>query len=141
MRPAAALIILLAPFALLTKDHPDERLKSVSSIFVSGNNQAAEGARQAIKNGKTCFVLADKAVGADATLEIANENQSMGGHIGALGGRSSVVSGTLTLSTGELVWSRSEQASDAPMMSGAKTAGNLLVRHLADEAACKQRSR
>jgi hypothetical protein len=125
----------------LAKDRPDQRLKTVTSVFVSGNNQAAEGARQTLQNGKTCLTLATKAPEADAVLDVNAESQSQGGQIGGLGGRAWIVSGTVTLKSGDLVWSHSERFSDAPLMSGGKTAGSLLVRHLADDAACKSRGK
>jgi len=142
--PAAA--VLTAAIAFLAgpctaRDRADERLKRVTSVFVSGNNQAAEGARHTLQTGKTCLTLASKATDADAILDISAESQSQGGMIGGMGGRTWVASGTLTLKSGDLVWSRSERFSDAPFKSGGKTAGDLLVHHLADTAGCKQRGK
>ena len=74
-------------------------------------------------------------------LKGRTHTQTQGGVVGGLGGRSWIVSGTLTLKSGDLVWSRSERFADAPFMSGGKTAGNLLIRHLADAAGCRQRKK
>jgi len=125
--------------AAAPKDRPDERLKSVTSVFVSGNNQVAEGARATLQNQKTCLTLATKAADADAVLDINAETQRESGDIGGFGGRTWIAAGTLTLKSGDLIWSRSERFMDAPFKSGGKTAGNLLVRHLADSAGCKER--
>lgn len=135
------LVVLLAAGCAVCKDRPDARLKTVTSIFVSGNNQAAEGARQALKAGNTRLTLATNKDDADAVLEISADSQSQGGPIGGMGGRAWITSGTLTLKSGDLVWSRSERASDAPLMSGGKTGGSLLVRHLSDDAACRERQK
>jgi hypothetical protein len=132
-------LLIAGALVLACKDQPDPRLKDVTAVFVKGNNQAAEAARQALKSGKTCLALATKESDADATLEIGNDSQSMGGAMGGFGGRTNVVSGALTLKSGDLVWSRSERTSDAPFMSGAKTAGGLLISHLAGDSACKDR--
>lgn len=123
------------------KDKPDARLRDVSTVFVAGNNQAAERARETLRSGKTCLALAMKADDADATLEVATEGQSMRGQIGGLGGRSWVVSGTLTLRSGDLIWSRSTRNSDAPFVSGAKASGDVLVKELASDASCKDRQK
>lgn len=119
----------------------DERLGRVTSIFVAGNNQAAEGARHTLGNGKTCFVLATKAADADAVLDVTAEAETMGGSLGQFGGRNWVASGTLTLKSGDLIWTHSERFGDSPLRSGGKTAGDLLVRHLAQAAACKARGK
>lgn len=133
------LIVMMAAAVASCKDKPDPRLATVNTVFVVGNNQAAEKARETLRGGKTCLSLATKADEADATLEIAAESQSMGGQIGGFGGRAWVVSGTLTLKSGDLIWSRSTRNSDAPLMSGGKVSGDLLVKYLAVDAGCKQR--
>jgi len=115
----------------------------VTAIFITGNNQAAEGARHELEGKRTCFTLATKADDADAVLAIDASTQSEGSESGGLGGgfggRHWIVSGTLTLKSGDLVWSHSERFMDAPFKSGGKTAGSLLIRHLADAASCKER--
>jgi hypothetical protein len=136
---ALAISVLLIGTPTPGKDHPDERLKDVTAVFVTGNNQAAEGARQILENGKTCLSLAAKAADADAVLDVTADSQSQGGPMGGMGGRAWIASGTLTLKSGNLVWSRSARSPDAPMMSGGKTAGSLLVRYLAVSAGCKNR--
>ncbi len=138
---ASLLLAALSIGVSTGKDRPDERLKNITSVFVAGNNQAAESARRTLQNGRTCLSLAGKSADADAVLEISADTQSQGGTFGSFGGRAWIASGTLTLKSGDLVWSRSERFSDAPLKGGGKTAGNLLVRHLAEAAGCKQRSR
>jgi hypothetical protein len=137
-------VILLVVSVLLSvqgKDAPDERLKKVARVFVTGNNSAAIGARQILSSGKTCLSLASRKDDAEAVLDVGADAQSMGGAIGGLGGRTWFITGSLTLSSGgDLVWSRSERSTDAPLIDGAKSGGSLLVRHLAD-AACKGRAR
>lgn len=133
------LILLLIAALSFCADRADPRLKSVGSVFVKGNNQAAERARESLRQGKTCFTLAGKAEDADAIMEIATETQSQGGVFGSMGARAWIASATLTLKSGDLVWSRSERFSDAPFMSGGKTAGDLLLNRLAKDAGCKER--
>ena len=133
------LVGLFSITALLSAEKPDGRLKTVNSVFVSGNNQAAEKARELLRSGKTCLALADKAGDADAVMEIRAEGQTQGGNFGMLGGRNWIASATLTLSSGALIWSHSERFMDAPLKSGGKAAGALLVNRLVRDAACKQR--
>jgi hypothetical protein len=132
-------ICLVSAVAMVAKDRSDDRIKTVTSVFIAGNNEAAQGARQALANKKTCLVLAGNAGDADAVLEISTDAQTMGGRIGGLGGRAWSASGALTLRSGDLVWSRSERVSDAPFRSGGKAAGDLIVRRLGDAAGCKTR--
>jgi len=135
----AVTLLILTAAAASCKDKPDPRLATVNTVFVAGNNQASEKARETLRSGKTCLSLAMKADDADATLGISAESQSMGGQFGGFGGRAWVVSGTLTLKSGDLIWSRSTRNSDAPLMSGGKVSGNNLVRYLADDVGCKAR--
>lgn len=139
MKSKIGLVVFLFASFMQGKDKPDARLLTVTSVFVQGNNQAAEGARQTLRSGKTCLTLATKAADADAVLDVNADSQTQGGEIGGFGGRAWIAAGTLTLKSGDLVWSRSDRFSDAPMMSGGKTAGNLLIRHLAEDAGCKNR--
>jgi hypothetical protein len=127
------------PIFFICAEPGDQRLQAIVSVFVSGNNQAAEKARDTLRNEKTCLRLAPNAAESDAVLEIALESQSQGGVLRSFGGRASIASGTLTLKSGDLVWSRSYRFSDAPFGSGGKVAGDLLVRRLAKEAGCKRR--
>ena len=143
MRGALTLlsVFIIAVVASDGKEKPDARLQSVTSVFVAGNNQAAEKARAVLRSGRTCLVLAPKASDADAVLEVSVDTQTQGGMIGGFGGRTWIGSGTLTLRSGELIWSRSERFSDAPFMSGGKVSGGLLVGHLSQDAGCKKRSK
>ncbi|MBI4166718.1 MAG: hypothetical protein HY508_13390 [Acidobacteria bacterium] len=97
-----------------SKSKPDPRLREVKSIFVKGNSQAAEKAREKLDEGKTCFSLATKADDADAVLEIGDSATADPGVLGSFGGRHNVVSGTVTLKSGDLVWSHTARFSDAP---------------------------
>lgn len=135
------LLLLTFSGGLWPKDRPvDKRLATVALVFVSGNNQAAERARDTLRDSKTCLGLASNAADADAVLEISSESQSLGGGgFGEFGARSTIASATLTLKSGDLVWSRSQRWSDAPFKSGGKTAGYLLIRDLAKDAGCKER--
>jgi hypothetical protein len=141
MRTFLLAVLVGIPGLAPCKDKPDARLMTVTTVFVAGNNQAAEKARATLRNGKTCLALATKADAADATLDISAESQTMGGMMGGFGGRNWVASGTLTLKSGDLIWSYSSRFGDAPGMSGGKTTGELIVKHLADDAGCKQRKR
>jgi hypothetical protein len=133
---AVASIVAVATAA----DKPDERLLKVTTMFVSGNNPAAEKIRSLLREGKkTCFVLTTKATDSDAVLEVVDNSQMQPGSM--VGERQSLVSGNLTLKSGDLIWSGSERFSDAPFMSGSKTAGELLIRKLARDARCQQRSK
>jgi hypothetical protein len=135
----SALMVIFTLSTMNAADKTATLLSSVQTIFVAGNNQAAEKARDYIVKGKTCFELATKADAADAVLEIESESQTKGGVFGSMGARHSVVSGTLTLKSGDLVWSKSDRFGDAPFMSGAKVAGESLVRKLVKDARCSDR--
>jgi hypothetical protein len=134
-----AFVATLAIIGATARDRADERLKSLASIFLTGNNQAAEGARQTLQDGKTCLSLVTKAIDGDGVLDVTADAQTQGGPAGGMGGRAWIASGTLTLKSGDLVWSRSVRFSDAPFMSGGKTAGSLLIHRLAVSAGCKDR--
>lgn len=140
MRRIIEVSLLLAAAGLNAREHADPRLATLTSVFVSGNNQGAERVREALGSGKTCLSLAAKAADADGTLEIAVESQTTGGQMGSFGQRSSIVSAIVTLKSGDLVWSRSERFSDAPFMNGAKTAGGLLLKRLVDAVGCRTRN-
>jgi hypothetical protein len=138
---AIALALALSPLALNAgRPKVDPKLATVTKLFVSGNNQAAEAARQYVLNGKSCFTLTGKEDAADGVLALdADGNSSQGGMFGGLGGRNWVVSATLTLKSGDLAWSHSERWSDTPTKSGAKTSAELIMHRLADAAGCKDR--
>jgi hypothetical protein len=87
-----------------------------------------------VENGKTCFVLISNPKDADAIFEMGTDTAA---DDAMLRTRSWVVSGTLTLKSGDLIWSRSERFSDAPFMSGGKTAGKMLYLDLRHEACGK----
>lgn len=100
----------------------------------------AEKIRSVLREGqKTCFSLVTKSADADAVLEVSDNSQMEPGSL--VGERQSLVSGNLTIKTGDLIWSGSSRFSDAPLMSGSKTAGELLIRQLARDAQCQQRAK
>ena len=138
----ALVLSLTASIAWAKKKQVDERLRSVNTIFVKGNSQAADRAREMLREGKkTCFSVAGRADDADAVLELGDSAVGDPGMLGTLGARHNVVSGTLTLKSGDLVWSHSARFSDAPFMSGAKTAADILLSNLSKDAACKDRKK
>lgn len=116
-------------------DRPDPRLREVKKLFVAGNNEAAEKIRSEIRkdadSGKVCFGLAAKMVDADATLEVGDDSVKDSGN---MPGRHDRVTGTLTMKSGDLIWSRTESFSDAPFMSGVKTAAGLVYGRLKKDA-------
>jgi len=114
----------------------DSRIKDVRKVFVKGNNEAAERVREDLtKNG--CLSLAGNAEVADAVMEISTDTSSQGGAFGSIGARNWIVSSTLTLKSGDLIWSKSTRGPDAPFNGGGKTAGKLLVKYLSKDAGCK----
>jgi len=129
--------LALCSLGVAHNTNSDPRLLHVRAVFVSGNNQAAERARELLQEGGTCLSLATKASAADATMDLAEESHSQGGQFGSMGARNSVVSATVTLASGDLVWSKSERGIDAPFKSGSKAAGAVLVKRLAKDAGCQ----
>lgn len=124
------------------KDKPDPRLAGVTTIFVTGNNQAAEKIREQLSKRKSCLTLALKADDSDAILDVSTDTKSQGDSgFGAFGAREWIVSATLTLKSGELLWSKSERFGDAPFRSGGKVAGDLLLHRLSDAVGCKARDK
>jgi len=113
-------------------------LGKVNTLFVIGNSQAADKAREMLKEGKLCLALAPKKEEADAVLDVSD---SATGDGGVLRTRTSIVSATVTLRSGELVWSGSQRFSDAPFTSGSKTAAKLLMTDLGHAADCKNRKK
>ena len=112
----------------------DSRLKDVHSVFVFGNNQAAEKIRSEMKNdsekGKTCLAIVTNPDRADATLEVAAESSMIRGRSPMAREREWIINGTLTTKSGDMIWSAHSQFSDAPFTSGGDTAGKGLYRRL-----------
>jgi hypothetical protein len=135
-----ATVTLASGLAFARNHEPaDPRIASVKRIFVAGNNQAAESVRSELLKGNACFNLVGKAADADAVLEVTGDSQTQGdAGFGAMGGRNWIASATLTLASGDLVWSKSERFTDAPFHSGGKVAGSILVKDLARDANCKK---
>ena len=114
----------------------DPRMKDVRKVFVKGTNEAAERAREELtKNG--CLSLAGNADVADAVMEINADAVSQGGGFGMGSARNWIVSSTLTLKSGDLVWSKSTRQMDAPFRGGGGVAGKLLVNYLSKDTGCK----
>jgi hypothetical protein len=101
-----------------------EKLKTVRSLFVEGNNDAAVKIREEIEKGKTCFILSLKQSDADATFAITSDSQLQADLLPV---RDAIVSGNLTNQTGELLWSNSKRFDGAPFMNAGKTAGKELI--------------
>jgi len=131
MKTLAVVLVLVAFAFARSKPQSDPRLKDVHSIFVAGNNQAAEQVRDEIQKGKSCFSLASNPKDADAVFEMGSDSARNGALMDT---RDWIVSATLTLKSGDLIWSNSERFSDAPFMSGGKTAGKLLYKELKRDA-------
>jgi hypothetical protein len=87
----------------------DPRLKNLHSIFIAGNNPTAINTRnnatdgRSIRRLKVCFGVAEKPDLADATLEIGETVSRP-----TVYADSTYASASLTLKTGELVWSYTE---------------------------------
>jgi len=114
----------------------DPRIKDVRKVFVKGTNEAAERAREELtKNG--CLSLAGSAESADAVMEVNADAVSQGGLLGNAGARNWIVSSTLTLKSGDLIWSKSTRMMDAPFKGGGGVAGKLLVNYLSKDTGCK----
>lgn len=132
-----ALLLVTVAFAR-GRPQTDPRLKDVHSIFIAGNNQAAEKAREEMRKdadrGKSCLSIASNPKDADAVFDLGTDTAL---NSALLRTRDWIVSGTLTLKSGDLIWSHSERFSDAPFTSGGKTAGKLLYLVLRHEACGK----
>jgi hypothetical protein len=141
MRNSLAIVIsLLFVIPSAAKDKPVAALQNVRSVFVLGNSEAADEIRKRMTDNKSCFELATKAGEADATLDLNAHGVADGGEYGRmLGSNNWVISGTVTLKSGDQVWSKSERFADSPFRSGAKTAGKLLLGDLEKASGCKGR--
>jgi len=129
--------LLIACFAVAGTN--DARLKEVHTVFVTGNNQAAEKIRSEMRRdtdkGKGCMVLVTNADKADATFDVATDSNLTRNAV--MRERDWLVNGTLTTKAGDIIWSSHAQFSDAPMMSGGDIAGQILYRHLRADACGK----
>ena len=132
-----------SPFCMAQSDiradhqHRLEKLQSVHSIFVAGNNQAAQRIREELEKGKTCFSPALRGADADAVLDVNADGVHTRSNAVLADIREWIVSGNLTNATGELLWSDSVHFGDAPFMSGAKTAAKHLLGDLRRQV-CKK---
>jgi hypothetical protein len=95
----ATLVVLASVAPMLAKDPVhDARLRTVKTIFISGNNKQALEARKKMLSGKACFTLASKATDADAVLEVKEAEEDAILHTRG-------ASAELTLRSGEIIWS------------------------------------
>ena len=125
MKKVIAFLILAACVAM-PSDKSNAQVVALKgkSVFVQGNNQAANKIRSLISGDKkACFILAPKEADAEASLAISDE---------ALPQASNRVSGTLTLKTGELIWS----ATDLGALANS-SAARLLYIKMQRAADCK----
>lgn len=129
-------VVMLSAAGFSKPRELDPRLKDVRSVFVRGNSEVAEHARNALSNG-SCLKLAGNAEGADAVLDIAADTSSEGRVMGGFGARNWIASATLTLKAGDLIWSKSTRQQDAPFVGGGKSSGKLLVAYLKKDVGCK----
>ena len=138
MKSLAVMLLLSCLVFARIRPQSDPRLKNVHSVFIAGNNQAAQNAREEMRKdadkGKSCFSLVSNPKDADAVFEMGSDSAR---NSGLMDTRDWIVSATLTLKSGDLIWSNSERFSDAPFMSGGKTAGKLLYLDLRHEACGK----
>jgi hypothetical protein len=113
---------------------PNERLKSVTTIFVEGSSPLSKTAREKIESGRTCFTLAPELSSADAVLEIVVDYMSSD-----TGTNTVSATASLTLKSGERAWSRAERV----VMSGGFAIDliNRLINRLAADASCKTRAK
>jgi len=128
------LLILCALVSIASAQSKQERFKAIHMIFVEGNNVGAEGLRDELEKGKSCFQLATNKSDADAVLEVKTDSAMT---TGGLGVRDYVVSGNLTDKQGNLLWSRSMRGEDSPFSNGGKQNGKYLLKMLTREA-CKK---
>jgi len=110
--PRAGATLLLALIGVVCaagakkKPDSDARLKNIHSIFIAGNNPTAINARadvtdeRFVRRLKICFSVAEKPDQADATLEISEVPAPSKVYADSMN-----ASGSLTLRTGELIWS------------------------------------
>ena len=119
-------------------------LADVRTIFIDGNNESANNARNDLLKiitkypNSACFKLVGIRKSADATLQIA-ESDTAGGSGGILGGtnlESTVASGTLTNAEGDLLWSNSKQGVQGVFHTGAGDAARMLIVPLYLAAGC-----
>jgi hypothetical protein len=140
VRSLRLVFLAIVPIVLLEagaapNDKPDERLKSVTAIFDNTSHPPLrERVDRKIRSGKTCFSLAPAPSGADAILEIVLDLGEMEAETGTGG-----ATATLTLQSGEEVWSRSERV----ILQGDFLSDlvNRLLNRLAADAGCKARTK
>jgi hypothetical protein len=131
----AVVAIVLAEAGTPPNDKADARLKSVTAIFDNSSHPPLRArVDRKIRSGKTCFTLAPALSDADAILEIVLDLGEMEAETGTGG-----ATATLTLQSGEEVWSRSERV----ILQGDFLSDlvNRLLNRLAADAGCKTRTK
>jgi hypothetical protein len=117
------------------KDKPDDRLKSVTAIIDrTADPRLRERVAQRIGSGKTCFALASAPTSNDAFFEILFDFGPDDSET-----RTVTASATLTLPSGERVWSRTERVVAHGDIFTALV--NRLLDRLAADAGCKTRTK
>ena len=108
--------LLLVAFTLSAKDKEDPRLRQVSKIFVTGNSRSANELRKALADLRKnthwkniCISGVSNKDEADSTLDLAETVPLGGGGDGSVRLPSS--SATITLKSGDLIWSNDSQYS------------------------------
>jgi len=123
--PLLVLTLLVCASGLLAKDKPDPRLREVNTIFVKGDNPAAQKTRDGYRKGR-CMIAVDSEIDADAVFEVDVVQT----------GNVATVSGVLTLQSGETIWRHVETAEGA--LAGERARLSLLLQ-LVTDADCKGR--
>lgn len=132
------------PVSPVTATSVVNSLADVRTIFIDGNNESANNARNDLlktiaKNpNNACFKPVGVRKLADAILQIA-ESDTAGGSGGILGGtnlESTVASGTLINAEGDMLWSNSKQGMQGVFHTGAGDAARNLIIPLYLAAGC-----
>jgi hypothetical protein len=124
--------ILLGAAILLAKDKPAveqenlTKLQAVKTVFVDGNNESADKARQHLESW-TCLSLANNKSTADAVMDV-KEQQKPNTDINKV-----ATSITMTLPNGDLIWSRTKSG-EGFVHSGAGEAVEKVLHDLSKDA-------
>ncbi len=115
--------------------HPDRRLRLVHTMYIKGNNEAANLAKQMLES-TTCFKLSRNAGTADAILEIGSKDSESKSLVFGRDVKS-VVSATVTNSSGDELFSLTESFNSGIVNSGMGSATKIVLANL-KEAGCGQ---
>lgn len=135
-----ATLVLLVVFPIFGKDKVDPRLREISNIFLGGAGEAADKIREVVTKGKTCFAIVEKPDEADGILELVEEVSTGGDNLVSHSARQIALTGKVSLKgSADAIWVQTQRATDTSFLSGSKAAGELLIKFLAKDAACKER--